>query len=328
MTRHAVKARSVTRLAVLLLALSACDAVAPERTEPLDDAALLNHLSFLADDSLYGRGSGSPHEREAAEYIRDVFESYGLEPGAPGYLQTFAYSAKVAGTSQNVLGALPGRGGLAGQWVILGAHYDHLGFDEPVFDSLVIFNGADDNASGVALLLEIARVLGDYVTAGGGPSSRRSLMFQAYGAEEVGLRGSLYFARNPTVPMDSIVAMVNLDMVGRLRGNELMIIGASSAPLWRTMLSDLNAGSLSLRFSEQGQGSSDQLAFLLEAKPAIHVFTGLHGEYHTPLDDVWLIEREGMARIGDLVAAVLLELVARPDPPAFVSTLQVAPGAR
>ena len=219
-------------LLLLLLVFPACDddpaspagngssSVPPA---PLGASALLDHLNVLAHDSLFGRRAGSEWEWKAAEYIRDEFIEYGLEPGAPGYFQAFTISVPVDGqsglASQNVLGVLPGVGALADEWVILGAHYDHVGADT-VSGSVVVYNGADDNASGTALMLEVARYLSEYVAAGmADDRDRRSIMFQAYGSEEVGLIGSTYFCAQPTVAMEEITAMVNLDMVGRLRNN-------------------------------------------------------------------------------------------------------------
>ena len=258
-----------------LFLLAACDGLSgPEATESLNADSLLAHLNFLADDSLYGRGSGTEYELEAAEYIRDAFDGYGLTSGVAGWFQSFSFetglslvapaemeeltgdpgmagagwigatskTALSAGSSsaavqeqalpsQNVLGVIPGQGSLSGQWVILGAHYDHVGFTQVTPDSIVIYNGADDNASGTSLLLELARYLGHYFTQGVARSlDRRSLMFQAFGAEEVGLRGSRYFVDNPTVSIDSIAAMVNLDMIGRMRANRVTAHGAARWP--------------------------------------------------------------------------------------------------
>jgi hypothetical protein len=162
-----------------LLMLCACDAFSgPEATESINTDSLLAHLSFLAGDSLYGRGSGTEYELEAAEYVRDAFDGYGLSPAVSGWFQNFTFDTgpslvspqtvealssstsssavavqEQAVPSQNVLGVIPGQGSLSGQWVIVGAHYDHVGFTQVTPDSIVIYNGADDNASGTALLL-------------------------------------------------------------------------------------------------------------------------------------------------------------------------------
>ncbi|MGD8697808.1 MAG: M28 family peptidase [Gemmatimonadales bacterium] len=290
-------------------------------TSRISSSVLLDHLNFLAADSLYGRRAGSEHERRSAEYVRDRFIEFDLEPGAPDYLQEFTIPFSVDGqmglVSQNVLGVLRGNGSLAGQWVILGAHYDHLGFDgssEPV----LVYNGADDNASGTALMLEIAGYLSEYFAAGGGgESDRRSVMFQAYGAEEVGLVGSFHFCGQPTVVMDSIVAMVNLDMVGRLRDDALGLIGLSSSSDWDALLSGTNTESLSLTIVEGLLNRSDQYCFYQRQKPVLFLHTGLHPEYHTPLDDVALINEAGMVRVGNFAINAMLNLLHTPDRPTF-----------
>lgn len=346
-----------------LLMLCACDAFSgPEATEPLSTDSLLAHLNFLADDSLYGRGSGTEYELEAAEYVRDAFDSYGLTPAVTGWFQNFTFetglglaspqadeapvlhpgldeagwigpnssTARSSSTSaaavqeqvlpsQNVLGSILGQGSLSSEWVIVGAHYDHVGFTQVNPDSIVIYNGADDNASGTALLLELARYLGHYFTHGVARSlDRRSLMFQAYGAEEARLIGSTYYVNNPSVPIENITAMVNLDMVGRMRGNSVTAHGASSSPLWATLLTERNDHNLNITFPPSMSGRSDHFPFYEAGKPALFFFTGTHDEYHHPDDDVHLINTDGMVMIGDLTIAVLLDLMVRDNPPTFV----------
>lgn len=281
-------------------------------TSRISSSVLLDHLNFLAADSLYGRRAGSEYELRSAEYLRDRFVEFGLEPGAPDYFQEFTIAVAVDGrtglVSQNVLGVLRGKGLLAGQWVILGAHYDHVGY-ESGSDPVVVYNGADDNASGTALMLEISRYLSEYFSDGThGEPDRRSIMFQAYGAEEVGLVGSFYFCGQPTVVMDSVVAMVNLDMVGRLRDDALGLIGLSSSPDWTSALAGANTESLSLTVVEGLLNRSDQYCFYQHQRPVLFLHTGLHAEYHTPLDDVALINEEGMVRIGNFAINAMLNL--------------------
>jgi len=336
----------ITRAALcftLGLAASGCsDSVAPEATLPINEATLLDHLTFLADDSLYGRGAGSPQELHAAEYVRDQFIEYGLEQGVPGYLQPFALPASPFDTrvtalwaqddgggtatsvqadtlwSHNVIGVLTGQGRLAGQWVILGAHYDHLGWERVTEDSIIVYNGADDNASGTSLLLEMARYLSHYLTLGAaGGMDYRSIMFHAYGAEERGLLGAYHYTQNPTVPIDSIVAMMNLDMVGRLRSETLTIGGARTSQLWDLLLTGANEDSLVLDYDDGGLQRSDQYPFYLLDKPVLFFHTGLHTEYHEPEDDTWLINLEGMAQVGNLALTVLFNVAIRDEPPVF-----------
>jgi len=312
-------------LVLALFGLAACDSPAaprddliPTPTSPsVDEANLLVHLGALADDSMAGRQAGSSHETQAAAYLRDQFMAYALGPGTPGYLQHFQLPQ--GRTSQNVLAILPGHGSLARQWVVIGAHYDHVGFTQVGPDSVLIYNGADDNASGTALLLEIARSLSTYVTRGTMTGrDRRSVLFQAYGAEELGLVGSTYFCGQPTIDMDSVAAMLNLDMVGRYAQNGLWTIGSSSSADWMTMLDDAGASQLATHGdNNQLLGASDQYCFFMAQIPVLFFHTGLHGEYHTPRDDVALIDTDGMVTVGNLVTSLLAQLLVRQTPPIF-----------
>ena len=305
-------------LVLLILPLGACDSPSAPEGTPLSESALLSHLNFLASDRMRGRLPGTEYELSAARYVRDMFVEYRLEPGASDYLQEFEMLIPLVQPSgrlsQNVLGVLPGKGSLAVEWVIVGAHYDHIGWNQVTEDSIAVMNGADDNASGTALMLEVARFMSEYVASGAiGDSERRSIMFQAYGAEEYGLLGSNHFCNNPTVPMDDIVAMLNFDMVGRLRDNTLALIGTSSSSQWDEVVEPANTESLVLLYYPGNSARSDQACFYGASKPVLFMHTGLHPEYHTARDDVELINTEGMVRIGSFAAGVLLDLVSRPE---------------
>lgn len=320
-------------LVVCLLAMAACDSDPaapgnggedPDPALPLDEAAILGHLFVLADDSMLGRRGGSVSEEQAASYILAEFIEYGLGPGAPNYLQEFPLPTE--GESQNVLAVLPGQGSLADEWVIVGAHYDHVGYTQVNPDSIVVYNGADDNASGTALLMEIARYVSDHVAGGNmGDADRRSVMFQAYGTEErpapleSALIGSRYFCANPTVSMGSVVAMLNLDMVGRYGQNGLVLIGASSSTDWPLMLHNAGVDTLAVTYDNGMITRSDQRCFYEAGKPVLFFHTGLHNEYHSPYDDVGLVDTEGMVTVGDAATDVLLQLVVRASPPAFAA---------
>ena len=279
---------------------------------------------------MYGRRAGSQYERDAAEWVRARFMELGLDPGSSSYLQSFDIPFVVDGqgglTSQNVLGVLPGQGSLAGQWVILGAHYDHIGFTQDLGGSVTVYNGADDNASGTALMVEVARVLSEYAAGEDAVGvDRRSIMFQAYGSEEVGLVGSIYFCGHPTVSMDSVTAMVNLDMVGRLSDATLGLIGVESSAYWVDLVLDANRDSLNLVTVDGLMNRSDQYCFFQNMKPVLFLHTGLHNEYHTPQDDVELINGVGMVSVGKFAAWVMLDLALRPQPLPFVGGLISAP---
>lgn len=319
-------------LGLVTLALVACESSPSSpgsEVEPnLSLANIEEHLSVLADDSMLGRAAGSEQELMAAQYIRSEFVEYGLEPGAFMYMQTFGepFAGPMAAAqwvSQNVLAVLPGEGSLADEWVVLGAHYDHIGWTMDS-DTALVFNGADDNASGTALLLELARSLAEWeANGGGGPNGRRSIMFQAYGAEEVGLVGSYYFCEYPTVPIGDIVAMLNFDMVGRFAENGLILIGFSSSPDWLNILSEADSELPEFTTSDSGLTRSDQACFYQLGRPVIFFHTGTHNEYHQPYDDVELIDFDGMMTVGDMAAALAANLAVRSGRPAFSGPLQV-----
>jgi hypothetical protein len=232
--------------------------------------------------------------------------------------------------AHNVLATLPGTGILKNQWVIVGAHYDHIGMGGPgsgsmVPDTIAVHNGADDNASGTAALLEIAR----YLAANSpGIASRRSIMFQAYSGEERGALGSSHAVEHSPVPLDSVVAMINLDMVGNLRESKLVIGGAGTSSIWKELLASLNSDSLHLIPSEEGLGGSDHTSYYVKNIPVLFFFTGEHSRYHRPTDDVQFLNLPAMAQVGHLAARTVADVSARPMPPDFVRVTSGRPASR
>ena len=318
---------------VLAVFVACADPSSPESASHPRDLVpsqdrLRSHITALAADTMCGRAAGTPYERSAGNYLRDRFVEYGLVPAAgEDFFQEFLLDqvgpalavanattsavlvcdSTYVGVSRNVLGALPGEGSLATQWVVLGAHYDHVGW-RLFGDSALIFNGADDNASGTALMLEIARLLSRFVNSHPTLSPRRSVLFSGYGAEEAGLVGSRFFTANPTIPLDSVVAMVNLDMVGRLRENQLIISGGYSAAQWPDLLEVLVPPNLGLVYDPSFSDRSDLFGFLQHGIPAVHFFTGLHDDYHAPTDDASEVNFDGMELVGRLAIPLLWEL--------------------
>lgn len=228
-------------------------------------------------------------------------------------------------TARNVLGFLPASNPHKRQEIIVvGAHYDHLGLGGHGSRSPEklgeIHNGADDNASGTAGILELAQ----YFTKHQGLLGR-GLLFIAFSAEERGLIGSRYFVKNPTMPLNSIVAMINLDMIGRLRDNTLNLIGVRSSTAFRPIVRSLKSNfKLGLNEETYAFGSSDQRAFDEVNIPALHFFTGVHPEYHTPEDDSDKINAAGTERIVRLAAALLEPLCKLKRRPAFTRTAKEA----
>ncbi len=222
--------------------------------------------------------------------------------------------------ASNVVGLLRGRDPGAGA-VILGAHYDHLGRGNS--SSLApdrlgeVHNGADDNASGVAALVELARVFA------AGPLPRRTLVFAAFSGEELGILGSSHFASHPPVPLDSVQAMINMDMVGRPKDGKITVGGVGSSPGFAEEVKRAGeAVGLGVSTSKSGYGASDHTAFYTRGVPVLFFFSGLHEDYHKPSDDWEKIDREGIAGVTRMVQAVARELAEREDRVAFVKVAE------
>jgi len=286
----------------------------PPPIEAIDD------IRFLSDDRMGGRLTGSPGADSAAAYLARRFEQVGLQPAAGGWFQSFTVSreapaaqhAHVAGAvAKNVIGILPGRDpGLRQQTVIIGAHYDHLGLGG--FGSLdpegtgQVHNGADDNASGTAMLIQIAQQL-----AAAPPA--RTVVFIAFTGEELGLLGSSYYVREPVYPIASTLAMINLDMVGRMRNDRLIVYGARTAKEFPALLDSLNwyAG-FDLKAQGDGFGPSDQSSFYGAGRPVLHLFTDLHEDYHRTGDDWDKINVEGFRKVTAFTVGLVTALANRP----------------
>jgi len=215
----------------------------------------------------------------------------------------------VRATAYNVAGKLDGRDErLADEAIVIGAHYDHLGLGGPgslAPDSEEPHNGADDNASGTAVLLGLA----EYFAAAPERRPARSLVFVAFSAEEMGLLGSEYFVSHPPLPLEKVTAMVNFDMVGRLRDGKVQVFGTETAEEFSALLDSLDVESpLTLSHVGDGYGPSDQTSFYARQIPVLHLFTGTHSEYHRPEDDWVLINSEGLAEVSALAAELITEL--------------------
>jgi hypothetical protein len=293
-------------------------------------------VRYLADDLLEGRLSGSVGERCAAEYIAVEFERIGLAPGGVqgGYLQPVSLRTVMnphapAGVGMNVVGVLEGSDPeLRDETVVLGAHHDHLGRGE-LFGSLAtaddpddaIHNGADDNASGVGVLLAAAEALA------AGPAPARTIVFVTFTGEEFGLLGSAHYVENPATPLEGTVAMVNLDMVGRLEEDPLIVNGTGTAEEWDVLLDSLEvAEGIPMVRSPEGFGPSDHTSFYARDIPVLHLFTNVHGDYHRPSDEWHQVDREGMDRIASLVTGILRDVADRPAPITHLAGAGAPPG--
>ena len=219
-------------------------------------------------------------------------------------------------TVKNVIGVLEAEGPLAHETIIVGAHYDHLGMGGQ--GSLApwtkeIHNGADDNASGTASLLEVAHRLTQP-----GFKSKRRIVFIAFSGEERGLLGSARYVREPRFSLQDTVAMVNMDMVGRLTKNKLIIQGTQTADMMEGLIDSLNKTyEFDLTKKPGGMGPSDHQSFYMKGIPVLHMFTGLHSNYHRPSDDFDLLNLEGMDRITRMVVDIVQQINDLPKRPKF-----------
>jgi Zn-dependent M28 family amino/carboxypeptidase len=217
-------------------------------------------------------------------------------------------------TVTNVLAYLPGR---TDEYLIIGAHYDHLGLGEhfSMAPSLAgtVHPGADDNASGTAGVLELARHFASQ------PKPERGILFMTFAGEELGLLGSGYYANHPVLPLEKAAAMINLDMIGRLREGKLYVGGAGTGTGLREIL-DTSAAQYHFKmdYSDNGYGSSDHTSFTTKQVPVLFFFSGLHGDYHKPSDTWDKIDTSGALEVLSLVAEVASRIDGAPAKPRFI----------
>ena len=255
-------------------------------------------------------------DRTAALIDRDLMpRSRALADGTVDYTQRLSLNRR---TVRNVVGILRGADGpTAREAIVLGAHYDHVGFGGRFSTTPgrtgEIHNGADDNASGIAALIEIARsAVADRARF------PRSLVFVAFAGEERGLLGSLHYTMQPAVPLDDTVAMINLDMIGRARSGRVEVGGLSVATsLEPDVQAAAKVAGLDVRRGGPGSGRSDDSSFLDRRIPSLHFFTGFHDDYHNPDDDWNKIDAGGTARVATLAMELAARIAARHDRPQF-----------
>ena len=311
-------------LVALLLSLTAAAVPAHGQTCPVATHSggaigAVADVRYLADDALGGRLAGSAGERCAGDYIAGEFAQVKLRPA--GDDGTFFQSLSLAsalnphapgGTGRNVIAALDGTDPRRrDEWIVIGAHYDHLG-DGGTRSSLApgekaIHNGADDNASGVSVVLAAARAMA------AGPRPARSVLFIAFTGEESGLLGSTHFVANPTVA-GPITAMINLDMVGRLGQGPLIVYGVDTAEQWRTLVAPAaSRAGIVITTRGEGYGPSDHTAFYMKNIPVLHLFTNTHADYHKPTDDADKIDAAGLEKVTKMVVEIASATAARPE---------------
>ena len=281
-----------------------------------------NHIKddviFLSSDSLEGRETGTQGEVKAGEYIKKRFIKIGLQPlENNNYFQNFNFKPKTNPhqeisfsnqkndstiTGKNIIGYIDNQ---AKKTIIIGAHYDHLGYGKE--NSLhrgeknLIHNGADDNASGVAMMIDLASKLRV-------ANKNNNYLFIAFSGEEIGLLGSNYYTKNAIIKMSNINYMINMDMVGRLNEDTaLAIYGLGTSPIFKQTI-NANNTKFKIIQKESGVGPSDHTSFYLNDIPVLHFFTGQHEDYHKPSDDYDKINFEGMDIISNYIFDIISDL--------------------
>jgi hypothetical protein len=300
-------------------------ALAPRRAlaslpPALSAGRMMDAVRTLSSAEMRGRGFGSPEMDRAADLIAAAFREAGLRP-AGDTEGSYYQSWKARGNDppreavmRNVVGIIPGvKPEWAGQSVVVGAHYDHLGLGWPdvkAANAGKIHPGADDNASGVALLLELARALGK------GWAPDRTVVFAAFAGEEAKRLGSAhYVTAQSRFPASKCIGMINLDTVGRLGEGKLLVLGAGSAREWTHIFN--GAGYVTrvpLQVVEHDPEGSDQKSFLDAGVPAVQLFTGAHLDYHTPGDTAEKIDSAGLAKVAAVAREAIDYLAGRPEP--------------
>ena len=300
---------------LFLIVFVACKTDSNKITE---DVTIKEDVAFLADDKLEGRQTGSNGEQAAADYIAERFESLGLATkGTNGYFQTFTFKPKTDPhqevnytvkdgdstiTGTNVIGYLDNK---AENTIIIGAHYDHLGYgaEGSLYrgETQEIHNGADDNASGVAVLLNLVKKLK-------AKNKGNNYLFMAFSGEEMGLLGSNYFTKNPTIDLAKANYMLNMDMVGRLKQDStLAVYGVGTSPILKQVVK-ANNSKFKIIENESGVGPSDHTSFYNSDIPVLHFFTGQHEDYHKPGDDIEKLNYEGMETISTYIFDIISDL--------------------
>ena len=303
---------------LFLVSILAC-----ENEPKVAENKIKEDVTFLADDKLEGRQTGTEGERLAAEYLKKRFESIGLQPkGTEGYIQSFSFKPKTDPhsdvefttnadstiTGNNVIGFINNN---AKTTIVIGAHYDHLGFggEGSLYreKDKAIHNGADDNASGVAVLLNLASRL-NIKNNQADIKDKNNYLLMAFSGEEMGLLGSNYFSKNPTIDAESINYMINMDMVGRMNvDSTLAVYGTGTSPMFKQTLKS-NNDNFKLVENESGVGPSDHTSFYLIDIPVLHFFTGQHEDYHKPGDDSEKLNYDGMDLISDYIYNIISDL--------------------
>ncbi|RPJ82534.1 MAG: M20/M25/M40 family metallo-hydrolase [Acidobacteria bacterium] len=275
------------------------------------------HVAFLADAARGGRMPGTEGHEAAAKYIAGQFKALGLAPGGDkgDYFQSFTLPARDGkATVSNVVGYIPGtKAEWKDQAVVVSAHYDHLGTGWPDVhsgDEGKVHPGADDNASGVAVLLDLARAMA------AAEKPPRSIVFVAFTGEEAGLLGSQHYVEHADrFPVAGTIGAINLDTVGRLGSQRLSVLGTGTASEWQHIFRGATfvTGVESINVADSPQ-SSDQVSFIRKGVPAVQIFSGAHTDYHRPTDTAEKIDLPGLVKVATFTREAVAYLAERPEP--------------
>ncbi|WP_027377231.1 M20/M25/M40 family metallo-hydrolase [Kaistella palustris] len=303
------------------------DWVESDPAELVSEKNLKKTISYLASDELKGRLTGSEGEKLAANYIAKEFSILKLKPlEGKNFMQNYSYDVKlnphkdnssVRINGRNVIGYLDNK---ADKTIIIGAHFDHLGLNEHHNSTLMnsegqIHNGADDNASGVSAVLELARMFSQNKS-----KEKANYVFALFSGEEDGLMGSKYFAENIKNKYPNVISMINLDMIGRLNKDKVLTVGGvGTSPIFPEIISKNRPAGINLAIDSSGVGPSDHTSFYLKDIPVLFLFTGTHADYHKPSDDTELINFTGLKNLTNYVFNIANDL-ARAEQIPFTKT--------
>lgn len=286
--------------------------------QEISTSRLKQDIGFLASDKMKGRGTSSAEEEKAAAYIAGIFTKCGLKPVGEKKSMTWEFSFKKnlnphdtstlnipERKGKNVIGFLDNG---ADYTIVIGAHFDHLGLgnDHNSLDANPegkVHNGADDNASGTAGVLELARYFSSNKV-----KEPYNFLFMCFSGEELGLLGSKKWCDNPTYPLEKINYMINMDMIGRLNDStkKLIIYGVGTAPDFVPLIDKMQSD-FSIKKDSAGIGPSDQTSFYLKDIPVLHFFTGQHSDYHKPGDDANKINYAGEKKVLEYIVRLIDE---------------------
>ncbi|SHI79948.1 Peptidase family M28 [Arenibacter nanhaiticus] len=285
--------------------------------QDITTAELKEHIEFLTSENKVGRYPGGKINRKIVKYIINDFKEAGIPPFSKSYTQKFKAqlrfkegdAPKGKAKTWNVIGFIEGNDDkLKHEYVVLGAHYDHLGMGggpSTKSDKIAIHYGADDNASGTSALMEIGEKLKAHQS-----ELKRSIILVAFGAEEQGLLGSKFFVDNPIVPISQIKLMVNMDMIGRLNSeNHIYMGGAGTFPGGVELMKELGPPlGLTPLVHAGSVGGSDHVSFFKKNISVLGLHTGGHPQYHTPEDTIEFINFEGQKRVSEYIFQAIMKV--------------------